>query len=113
MIIRPIEPKDLQSVRDILHNNWGGTKSVSRGKILAADKLDGFVVYIGKKIEGLITLNVVRNKCEIVTLNALIENKGIGTFLIKAAEKYAKKESVENCGLLQLMIIPMQCGFTN
>ena len=39
----------------------------------------------------MITYNIKKNECEIVTLNSLIKKKGIGTVLVEKVKKIAKK----------------------
>lgn len=86
--IRAIEDSDRNAVGHILRENWGSNKIVSRGAIHDADKLPGFIAFSDNGIVGLITYDIKGTRCEIVTLNSLIENLGIGTSLIdKVREK--------------------------
>ena len=43
MLIRPIQPDDLQYIRDELRRNWHDTGIWSVGKRYQADELPGFI----------------------------------------------------------------------
>ncbi len=91
---------DIEMVTRYLHQHWGSHLIVTRGKIHDAGKLPGFVAISGKEIVGLITFNIDADQCEIVTLNSSIQGIGIGTALLKAAQKVALKQ---NCTRLWLI----------
>ncbi len=86
--IRTLNKSDQPWVESILTKFWHSAKIVTRGKIHLADQLPGFIAHQGEKRLGLITYHVHNNECEIVTLNSLAEQMGIGSALI-AAVKHA------------------------
>ena len=89
--IRPIRNIDRAWVREFISRHWGSEKIISRGKIYYPHKLFGLVAFKDKKYLGLITYNIKKGDCEIITLNSVIKNKGIGTILVKKVKEVAKK----------------------
>jgi ribosomal protein S18 acetylase RimI-like enzyme len=75
--------------REYLQQSWGSAQVVNRETLHQADTLPGFVALWEEKPAGLLTYNVIDNICEIVTLNSLIERKGIGSALIDAVRRQA------------------------
>ena len=89
LIVRPIEPDDHNWVKNILDEYWGSTRIISRGQIHNADNLPGFIALSDANESGLATYSIVGKKCELVTLNSLIENLGVGTAMIEAVKNEA------------------------
>lgn len=89
-----------QKVNEILINEWESTDIIIRGEVVDGTKLDGFVALKDNEIIGLITYMIKNNECEICSLNSFIENKGIGTNLIKKVKEYAKEK---DCTRLKLI----------
>jgi len=66
---------------------WISTKIVSKGKVHDANELPGIIAIHKNHRVGLLIYNIVGNECEIVSLNSLKENVGIGTALLKEIER--------------------------
>lgn len=99
--IRGIEKKDEEWITSLLIDQWGSTKIVSRGIIHDASALPGFTAIVDNKPIGLITYNIEGIECEIVTLNSLLEGKGIGFKLIEAVKNVAKDHKCERIWLIE------------
>ncbi|MEA4826378.1 GNAT family N-acetyltransferase [Clostridium sp. JNZ J1-5] len=63
-------------------------------------KLDGFVIYDKETIIGLITYTIKSNECEIMSLDSLKENQGIGTNLVN---KIIEIASEKKCTKIKLI----------
>jgi ribosomal protein S18 acetylase RimI-like enzyme len=87
--IRPLTQGDKKWVASVLTENWGSEIIVARGKLHRADALPGFIAIQKEKPVGLIIYRIEAKDCEIVTLNSLEENKGIGSALIDAVKNAA------------------------
>ncbi len=98
--IMVVNKKDRGWVKKFISEHWGSEKSISRGKILYPHRLPGFIAFKGKKKLGLITYNIKKDECEIVTLNALIKGKGIGMALVEKVKRICRKL---NCKRLWLI----------
>ncbi len=89
--VRILNDNDTEFVNQTIRENWNSNLIVTLGKMHYADKLPGFIASVNKKKLGLITFNIENNECEIITLNSLESNIGIGTALLRTVEKYASK----------------------
>jgi GNAT superfamily N-acetyltransferase len=97
--IKPIEDTDKDWIISILDGRWGSTNIVTRGKIHQADQLPGFVAFFGNKRAGLVTYSL-ENNCEIITLDSLSQDKGIGTALFEKVKKTAKEKKCKRLWLI-------------
>lgn len=85
--IRPLERNDREWVAHFLDERWATTHIVSRGQVHIGHLLPGFVAErTGKDGSseriGLITYRLEGNECEIMTLDSVEENHGIGSALV-------------------------------
>jgi DNA-3-methyladenine glycosylase I len=87
--IRPLNKEDKAWVISLFKEWWAGPKIVTRKKIHHADELPGFIAIQDSKPAGLIIYDIVGERCEIVTMNSLVEGKGIGSALIDAVKDVA------------------------
>lgn len=85
-----IRKKDSIQVKSFITESWGSPMSVSRGKIFNTAHLPGFMYKNGKEIIGLVTYNIDKENCEIVTLNSQVNNRGLATKLINNVIEKAK-----------------------
>ncbi len=90
---RNASQEDKEWIEKLMNKEWASTTIVSRGKIYNTIELPGIVAEVDNKPQGLITYNP-GSAFEIITLNSLIEGKGIGTGLINELKMLAKKEEV-------------------
>jgi len=98
--IRPIKDEDRKWVAKIIIKEWGSAEIVTRGRIHHADKLPGFIAEIKNEVIGLITYHIDKGQCQIVTLNSLIEKKGIGRALVGSV-----KNAASDAGCKRLWLI--------
>lgn len=81
-------------IEKVLQNEWGDTLIISRGQKFQADQLPALVAIKNSKIVGLLTYHISASECEIISLNSLNANYGIGTALINEVKKVAKYKIV-------------------
>lgn len=72
---------------ELLTTHWGSTQVVSRGRLHDAIMLPGLIAESQGKPVGLLTYHIEDKECEIVSLNSLLEKRGIATTLLDAIEK--------------------------
>ncbi|WP_025026927.1 GNAT family N-acetyltransferase [Caldalkalibacillus mannanilyticus] len=89
-----------KQVVDFITIQWGSPKIVSRGHVHLMDQLPGIIAMKDKEIVGLLTYHIVNDECEIVTLDSLEENKGLGSQLIHEMEKIAIQEKCKRLWLI-------------
>jgi len=87
--IRPLNEGDKEWVASLMEEWWDGLEMVTRGRVHRVDELPGFVAMLEDKPTGLVTYRIDGNECEIVTMNSLVEGRGIGSALIDAAKNIA------------------------
>ncbi len=89
--IREMNKADREWTVEFLKKHWGSEKIISRGRVYYPSALSGFVAMSGKKYLGLVTYLVKNKECQIMTLNSIVERKGVGTALIERVKKAARK----------------------
>jgi N-acetylglutamate synthase-like GNAT family acetyltransferase len=87
--VRPLNNEDSPWILSLLTEHWGSARSVSRGRVHYAEKLPGFTATQKDKPIGLVTYLIEGKECEIVTMNSLVEGKGIGSALVDAVKSAA------------------------
>jgi hypothetical protein len=87
--IRPLDRDDRDWVAGLIEKQWGSTKIVTRSKIHHADELPGFAAMMDDEPIGLITYRMEEKECEIITLDSLHKEMGVGSALVNAVEKVA------------------------
>jgi ribosomal protein S18 acetylase RimI-like enzyme len=98
--IKKITVHDRNWIRKFLAQHWGSHMLVSRGRLYDGSILPGFVAVMDKKPVGLCTFHLVNDQFEITSLNSLKENLGIGSALITAAIKEAKRKRCRRIWLI-------------
>ena len=86
-----IREEDRPWIRDLIKTYWMSEILVSRGRVYHADQLSGFIARDDNERVGLITYRIEKDQCEITTLNALIQGRGIGSGLIEAVRTVAEQ----------------------
>ncbi len=98
--INAITLADRPWVCDFLKSQWGSSIIVTLGQVYQIDNLPGFIAGIVGKKAGIITFHISGTGCEIISLNSLVENRGVGTALIRNVQDYAK---ARNCKTLTVI----------
>lgn len=98
--IERISDKTRNLVNEFFIENWFSTDMSLRGEIIDCTKVDGFLIQEDNAIIGLITYTFFGDICEIVSLDSKKENIGIGSALLKEAEKIAIDN---NCKKMRLI----------
>lgn len=98
--LRSIAASDETTVARLLEKHWGSRNIVSRGTVRDAAKLPGFVAIEDSELVGLITLHVVGESCEVVSLDAFAAGRGIGTRLLEEGQGYATQHGCNRIWLI-------------
>jgi ribosomal protein S18 acetylase RimI-like enzyme len=70
---------------------WGSDVVAVHGTLFRPAELGGFIAERAGRVAGLVTFDVAGDMLEIVTLNAIDRRAGIGTMLIDAVVKAARR----------------------
>jgi len=93
-IIRPITPDDKGWINQFITERWGDNFVVAHDVIYYPCELAGFVAEQDNRGKiGLVTYQIAGHGCEIITLDSICSNIGVGTALINAVKTIAKKSS--------------------
>ena len=84
--VRPVGEHEREWVRSTIRERWGSEIVVAHGVVYEPAGLPGFVAEDEGGPVGLLTYVLQDDACEIVTIDALDEGRGIGTALIDAAK---------------------------
>ena len=101
--VTPITKNDVEWVKNLFIQYWGGDICVSRGKVQKVDDFTGgFIAKIPKQNAGFITYTITGMELEITNLISLKENLGIGSALVKSVIDQAKErvqisKSISKC----------------
>ncbi len=93
MHIRSKTEDDQRWIRDLLTERWGGTMVVAHGQVFEADGLPALVA--GDR-EGLATYQISADgrEAELVTLDARVQGRGIGTALVAGLARLLQRQGV-------------------
>jgi GNAT superfamily N-acetyltransferase len=101
MNIIPTHLADRSTVQKFFIAHWGSAQMVVSTGVYDCSELDGFAALQDNgEIAGLITFVIRGEECEIVSLDSVIENHGIGSALLKQVETFAAQHG---CALIRLI----------
>ena len=89
MNIRSLSPADRDWVTRHVAEHWSAEIVVAHGTLYHPAVLPGFVAEMAGEVAGLVTFHIAGDACEIVTLDSLHPDQGIGTALIEAVKAAA------------------------
>lgn len=98
--IKEITQSLQQQIHSFVKENWGSSVMVSRGKKHRLDQSPGFVALENGIIIGLITYNIEEREFEILSLDSLRENNGIGSRLLASAVRQARESNCRRIWLI-------------
>ena len=100
MDVRPIEDGERDWVDGLIGERWKAPHVVSRGRVHRPAELPGLVAVDGDRRVGLLTYRVEGDSCEVVTVDALEDGRGIGTMLLEAAAEAARSHGCRRIWLI-------------
>lgn len=100
MDIRPVNEADRSWMAQLWSELWGSARIVVHGLEVTIDQVEGAAAWEGDQLLGLVTYMISGDTCEIITLNALAKQRGIGSALLAAAVRAARQAG---CRLLHLV----------
>jgi ribosomal protein S18 acetylase RimI-like enzyme len=88
--IHRLTAADVPRVRQFWDDHWDAEFVVAHGTIFQPENVSGFLALDDNDWIGLITYTFLDTDCEIVSVDSLRENEGIGTALIEKVIEEAK-----------------------
>jgi GNAT superfamily N-acetyltransferase len=98
--IKPLGDADRAWVERLIVERWGDSIVTGRGGVWHPAELPGFTAFEDERCVGLVTYELDADACEIVTIDALEEGRGIGTALLNAVVMAAREAG---CARVQLL----------
>ena len=102
--IRPLSVKDRTWVAQFLDEHWSSTKIVTRGQSYYGHLLPGFAAFKEGSKEpdalGLALYRVDGTACEVMTLDSLTPNEGVGSALLEAVKAAAAEQGCKRLWLI-------------
>ena len=89
--MRTARPDDAAWVRERLTSSWGSTLVARCGELVDAARLPALVALLDGEHAGLATFEVRGSECELVTLDAFVEDRGIGRALVERCAEEASR----------------------
>ena len=86
IVVRPLREGERGWVRSMIRERWGSEIVVAHGVVYEPGLLLGFVAEDEGRPIGLLTYVLEGDECEVVTIDAFEEGRGVGTTLIDAAK---------------------------
>ncbi len=100
MDIRFINAENRQQVNEFIRSSWFSTDIIIRGEVVDTTVLEGIAVYDKEELLGLLTFRIKDKELEIVSLDSIQENQGIGSALMNRIKEEAVKR---NCNKIKLI----------
>lgn len=100
MKIVEIDETIRKDIIEFIKKNWGSGIMVTRGKVHNMDMLPGFAAIEENEVVGLVTYFMENGECEIVSLDSLRENTGLGTKLLEIAVETVKNQGCKRVWLI-------------
>ncbi len=100
MDIRFINAENRQQVSEFIRSSWFSTDIIIRGEVVDTTVLEGIAVYDKEELLGLLTFRIKDKELEIVSLDSIQENQGIGSALMQRIKEEAVKR---NCNKIKLI----------
>ena len=99
-VIRSLDDKDNTWVAQWIRKQWGDSIVVAHGKVYHPQDLPVFAAIQREHVVGLLTYSLEGNSCEIVTIDSLVPEIGIGTALIEAVKAEAIRAHCQRLWLI-------------
>ena len=92
--IRVAPPRDAADrawLEDLWRREWVGATMVSRGRLHRLVDLAALIAWDGTTRTGAATYRIEGDQCELTSINALQQWRGVGTLLLRAVEVTAQR----------------------
>jgi ribosomal protein S18 acetylase RimI-like enzyme len=86
----PLAEQDRAWANDLIADQWGGLKMVTRGILYDMTTLPGLIAWRGPERVGLLMYRIGGDEIEVMSLDSLMEGIGIGSALLAAVQIVAR-----------------------
>ncbi len=106
LMIVPINSELRPKINQLIAEEWGGPMIISKGISHDTSNADGFVSVTDGELTGYVLYCMNDGQCEILVLQSILENQGIGSSLTRAVINTAKSS---HCGRVWLITTNQEC----
>ena len=93
--IKPVVNTDRPALGRVLADRWGAATVVAHGTVFRPAELPGLVAVRDGRLAGLLTYDIDGDTLEIVTIDAVTPNGGVGSALLTAVADEGRRRQVE------------------
>lgn len=87
-------------VIDFFQEHWGSSEMVISSGVYDCSNLDGFIFEENNRILGLVTYVFHEKEVEVISLDSIVEGKGIGSCLMKEVEHFVQQQGIATISLV-------------
>lgn len=98
--VRPLAEGDRGWLSEFVVERWGEPIAIGGGRVHQVDLLPGFVAFDDGRRVGVVTYAIDGEDCEVVTIDAIEEGRGIGTALIQRLAEHARSSGCRRLHLI-------------
>jgi GNAT superfamily N-acetyltransferase len=99
-MIIPINSEFRTQVNHWVEAEWAGPIVITKGVSHDTSNADGFISVTDRKLTGYILYTIQNRQCEILVLQSILENHGIGSSLINSVIDLAKRKGCTRVWLI-------------
>jgi GNAT superfamily N-acetyltransferase len=88
--VRRTTARDLPRLRQLWREQWSGEEMIVHGEVFRPEQLEGFEA---DDWAGAVSYLIRNGECEIISLNSLQPNRGIGSALLEAVVQEARRQA--------------------
>lgn len=100
MVFKQINDSNRDIINKFITEQWYSTVMIIRGKEIDMTTVEGIYILDNAKIIGLITYMIYDNTMDIISLDSLCENQGLGTLLLEKVVDIAREEGCRKIVLI-------------
>lgn len=100
MILENINNANRNEITQFIKKHWFTSQMILRGEIIDMTKVEGIIALEENEIIALLSYRILGDSLEILSLDSLLENRGIGTELINTVIQIAKSENCKRIILI-------------
>ncbi len=98
--VRATTMADRAAVLTFIRDQWGDEVVVGHHEVMRPADLTGYVAMAGDRIVGLATFRVSSNAVELVTIDSVVPDQGLGTDLLSHVEREARNRRYRSVWLV-------------
>lgn len=100
MTVFTITEHNREKVIEFFNEHWGSPEMVISSGTYNCSELDGFVFQENNQLLGLVTYVFHDEEVEIISLDSILEGKGIGSLLTKEVEELVQRKGIKTISLV-------------